>query len=108
MRFMHNDSYLTFDGNVYFYSEVDKLPNTKENAFIKGMAMFCRSWTFEKLTAKEKESCVDSFLWAYEQGAIKGTFADRILIMHAIYTAFLFALGYNDGALSWRDEGEST
>ena len=85
--------YMDIGGSVYFYNRVDKLPRTKENAFLHGLAMFCRSWTFERLTEDEKINCVDSFLFALEQGMIKGTFHDRMQTMNAIYNAFLNGVG---------------
>ena len=48
--------YFDLGGSVYFYSEVDKLPHTKENALLHHLAMDCRSWTFARLTQEEKES----------------------------------------------------
>ena len=49
------EKYFDLGGSVYFYSEVDKLPRTKENALLHHLAMDCRSWTFARLTQEEKE-----------------------------------------------------
>lgn len=96
--------YMDLGGSVYFYANVDKLPNTKENALLHHLAMTCRSWTFARMTQKEKENCVNSFLWANEQNLIKGSFDARWATMQAIYDAFLSALDYNDDPMKWRDE----
>ena len=47
--------YFDLGGSVYFYSEVDKLPHTKENALLHHLSMDCQSWTFARLTQEEKE-----------------------------------------------------
>lgn len=86
------------------FEKIDKMDRTKENAFLHGLAMFCRSWTFEKLTVEEKEDCINCFLFAYQQGMIKGTFDERIRTMNAIYNGFLSALGYSRDPISWRSE----
>ena len=95
------NEYIDFGGTVYFYHDIDKMQRTKENAFLHGLSMFCRSWTFERMTANEKTSCVESLLWANRQGMIKGTFCDRINIMNAVYHAFLCGIGYTGAA--WRE-----
>ena len=95
--------YFDLGGSVYFYSEVDKLPHTKENALLHHLAMDCRSWTFARLTQEEKESCVNAILWANRQGMIKGNFDARYEIMNAIYNAFLMGAGYRGGC-TWREE----
>lgn len=97
------DEYFDLGGSVYFYSNVDKLPRTKENALLHHLAMDCRSWTFARLTQEEKESCVNALLWANRQGMIKGNFDARYEIMNAIYNAFLMGAGYRGGC-TWREE----
>lgn len=99
------EKYFDLGGSVYFYSEVDKLPRTKENALLHHLAMVCRSWTFARLTQEEKESCVNALLWADHQGIIKGNFETRWFIMAAIYSAFLSGTGYHD-PLHWRENEE--
>lgn len=97
--------YFDLGGSVYFYSEVDKLPRTKENALLHHLSMDCQSWTFARLTQEEKESCVNALLWADHQGIIKGNFETRWFIMSAIYHAFLSGTGYHD-PLHWRENEE--
>ena len=97
------EKYFDLGGSVYFYSEVDKLPRTKENALLHHLAMDCRSWTFARLTQEEKERYIDFLLWANNSGVIKGTFDARFEIMSAIYSAFLIGTGYHGGC-TWREE----
>ena len=94
--------FIDFDGTVYAFSDIYNLPREKENAFIKAICMYARSWTFARMTQEEKENCIKSFLWAEEQGMITGTFDHRWKIMQAIYNAYLTALGYYDNAIDWR------
>lgn len=98
--------YFDLGGSVYFYEKVDKLPHTKENALVLHLAMTCRSWTFARMTHKEQENCIKSFLWAYHHGIIKGDFNTRWGTMQAIYTTFLSALGYDDDPMDWRGDRE--
>lgn len=87
--------------NVYIFEKIDKLPQTKENALLHHIAMDCRSWTFERMTQKEKETYINSLFWAADHGLIFGTFSHRWKIMQAIYSAYLDGLGY-DGP-NWRE-----
>lgn len=95
--------YFDLGGSVYFYSEVDKLPRTKENALLHHLSMDCQSWTFARLTQEEKESYIDFLLWANNHGVIKGNFGARFEIMSAIYSAFLMGAGYHGGC-TWRED----
>lgn len=95
--------YFDLGGSVYYYNTIDRLPRDKDNAFLHGLSMFCRSWTFGRMTDDERERCINSFLFANDQGMIKGTFTDRVQIMNAIYHAFLQGIGYNN--FNWREPG---
>ena len=99
--------YFDLGGTVYIYDRVDKLPRDKENALAHFLAMTCRSWTFGRMTQEEKERCINAFLWAAEQGHIKGNFQARWDTMQAIYYAFLNALGCHD-AFDWRAPEKQT
>lgn len=94
--------YMDFGGSVYFFSDVDKLPDTKENALLRYLSMTCKSWTFGRMTKQERERCIKSFLDSNNRGFIKGDFHARWNTMHAIYAAFLSALGYEDNPGDWR------
>lgn len=96
--------YMDFGGSVYFHAKIDALPNTKENALLHYLAMTCRSWTFGRMTKKERERCVQTFLDSSRRGLIRGDFRARWNTMQAIYGAFLSALGYDDDPGDWRGE----
>lgn len=93
--------YFDLGGAVYHHARVDELPHEKENALVIYLSMTCRSWTFARMTQKERERCMDAFLWASEQGLLKGNFMARWNTMQAIYNAFLAGLGYT--AFGWRE-----
>lgn len=94
-------NYVAIGGTVFYYERIDKLPHTKENAFAIGIATFCRSWTFDRMTHREKIRCLEAFDFANEQGTISGTFKSRMQAMNAVYNAYLMGLGYNGH--TWRD-----
>ena len=94
--------YMDFGGSVYFHAKIDALPKEKENAFLQHLSMTCRSWTFCRMTARERENLVNSFLWANEQGLIKGDWNARWHTMQAMYAAFLAALDYDHDPGDWR------
>ena len=96
------DSYFDIGGTVYYYDKVNSLPHEKENALVLYLAMTCKSWTFNRMTAREKENCINTFLYSSKQGFIKGNYETRWNIMHAIYSAFLAALDYDSDPANWR------
>lgn len=75
----------------------------KENALNDFYEMIKNSWTYERMTEKEKErlSAV-LFLDVHIEKVLKGTYSQRWEILQAIYTTFLNAIGYTD--FSWREE----
>lgn len=72
----------------------------KEN-FIK---MIQDSWTYNKLTEKEKENIIKIFNSQQIEDALKGTSKHRWQILGAIYHSFLVALDYN--STNWREKEE--
>lgn len=56
-----------------------------------------KSWTWEKLTEREKFN----FLYLLDFDKIKGTKKNRIEILCLVYRAFLVGLGYDSS--DWRD-----
>lgn len=75
----------------------------KENALNDFYEMIKNSWTYERMTEKEKErlSAV-LFLDVRIEKALKGTYSQRWEMLQAIYATFLSAIGYTD--FSWREE----
>ena len=96
--------YMDLDGSVFFYNEIKTLPDTKDNALWHYLAMTCNSWTFGRMTKKEREGCVKTFLESSRRGLIRGDYRTRWNTMNAIYAAFLSALGYEDDPGDWRGE----
>lgn len=69
--------------------------------------MIGNSWTFERLTEKEKERIMNVLSVRNYQTmtALKGTKQQRWDILNAIYSSFLIALDYKP--IGWREKEES-
>jgi len=63
-----------------------------------------KSWTYAKLTEKEKERLEKVFISTITEHSIKGSFGDRYIVLQAIYNSFLMALDYEP--IGWREEDE--
>ena len=59
------------------------------------------SWTFQRMSNAEKLDCYEALNWAMLNGAIKGTYCARYIVLQAIYNAYLIGIGY-DGP-NWRE-----
>ena len=90
------DKYMDFNGRVYFYDDVSKLPRTKENAFLYTMAIICRSWTWALMTDTERETMFDLLQHTKAIGNINQRMETYFTVQHA----YLRGIGYNGG--SWR------
>lgn len=95
------ETYIDFGGTVYTFDQIKKLPYTKETALLHHINIDRCSWTFERMTDAEKERCISSLVWAWEQGIVKGTKESRWKILNGLYSVFLDGLGY-DGPY-WRE-----
>lgn len=73
----------------------------KENAIKDYLEMVKKSWTYKKLTIKEKENFYKCIEWADRGNCIKGNYHTRWNILHAIYHSFLIGIGYTD--FNWRE-----
>lgn len=71
------------------------------SAYYDFMNMVENSWTFDRMTDDERGKCFDALHFANSQGAVKGTYNARWMILQAIYNAFLQGLGYTGG--NWRE-----
>lgn len=58
--------------------------------------MIMKSWTYERLTPKERDD-----FWDVLPQKIKGTYWQRIDVCGAIYAAYLKGLGYSP--IGWRE-----
>lgn len=74
---------------------------TKENATGKFIEMIKKSWTYNRMTEKEKDLCILCFSCAR---GIRGTARQRWDSLHDIYSAFLAGLDYSP--FGWRETDE--
>ncbi len=72
----------------------------KEMAFNDYVKLFQRSWTYNRLTEKEREQFEAAM--QFVKNALSGTYRQRAAQMNAAYDAFLMGVGYN--GFNWRDK----
>ena len=77
----------------------------KENVFDDYLVMIENSWTYKKLTEKEKENLKNIFYSIRTENALKGTYKQRRAVLDAIYFAFLKGLNYEP--IGWRENEEN-
>ena len=70
----------------------------KDNALNDFLTMIYQSWTYAKLTDKEKEKMHDIIVC---RSHLRGSWDARYEILNDLYYAFLVGLGYTP--LQWRD-----
>lgn len=63
--------------------------------------MIYKSWTYARLTEKEKENLHKTFNEVSTQEALKGSYIQRWHILQAIYSSYLNALEYDP--INWRN-----
>ena len=73
----------------------------KENAVIDFIKMIEKSWTYDRMTNKERETFVNELLEQDYFGRIKGSYDIRYDVCHALYSVYLAALDYNP--TNWRE-----
>ena len=76
----------------------------KEKAYNDFFEMIKISWTFQKLTEKEKENLRDVLFSVRLDNALKGSYKQRRAVLDAVYFAFLKGLNYEP--IGWRENGE--
>lgn len=72
-----------------------------EQVFDDFTEMIKNSWTYEKMTIKEKQRCIKMLNDDRTTKNVKGNYIQRWNILNAIYGAYLSGLNYN-GAF-WRE-----
>ena len=77
------------------------MANIKENAVRDFIDMIKKSWTYDKMTKKERYDFLELFGREPYTVAIIGSYRQRWAICNAIYDAYLTGIGY-DGP-NWRD-----
>lgn len=71
--------------------------NDKEIALTDFIEMTKKSWTYNRLTEKERANCLE----ALRESKLKGTFRQRWDILQSVYHGFLIALDYKP--IGWRE-----
>lgn len=76
----------------------------RENALYSFLANIKESWTWAKLTDREKKVFESRLRMSQESKLIQGTFHQRYSAYTAMYNMFLAGLGYyENGPLYWRE-----
>lgn len=84
------------------------MEKNKENAIKDFLEMIEHSWTWDRLTQKEKDQFKEAFetitvSWANSgDNVIKGTYRDRWSTCNAIYHMFLAGVGYDNNDPRWK------
>lgn len=73
----------------------------KENAIKNFVEMIKKSWTYNRMTEKEKTIIVGILYNIRTENATKGTYRQRWEVLQAIYGAYLAGLGYDSP--TWRE-----
>lgn len=80
----------------------------KENAAQDFFEMIKKSWTWERLTEKEKDQFLEAFdtvVYSWSNSGdrvIKGTYRDRWKVCNAMYHMFLAGVGYDSNDPRWK------
>lgn len=80
----------------------------KENAAKDFFEMIKKSWTWDRLTQKEKNQFIEGFetvtvSWANSgDNVVKGTYKDRWKACNAMYHMFLAGVGYDNNDPRWK------
>lgn len=74
----------------------------KDNVIFDFNEMIKNSWTYDKMTQKEKETWESVLTSVRTNNALKGNYNQRWSILQAIYGAYLYGIGYSD--FSWRED----
>lgn len=74
----------------------------KEKARDEFFDMIRQSWTYARLTDKEKARFKEVLFSKRTEDCLRGTFRQRWEILQTIYHSFLMALDYNP--TNWREE----
>lgn len=78
------------------------MEHLKENALTEFKEMIEKSWTYNKMTTKEKENWQQALEDIRVHKALKGSWQQRWEILQAIYETYLKALDYQNGL--WRQD----
>lgn len=77
----------------------------KENVFKDHLDMVKNSWTYARLTSKEKERLEELYYDNCVRKSVKGNYEQRYETLNTLYRAFLSGVGYTSYTnCSWREE----
>lgn len=75
----------------------------RENALEAYLTNIKKSWTWERLTDKEKKT-FEYRLRLYQNGnQIQGTYSQRTMVCSMMYDMFLAGLGFYEDCIHWRE-----
>ena len=75
----------------------------RENTLHSFLANIKESWTWAKLTDRERRLFESRLRTSTTQKLIQGTFHQRYAAYTAMYDMFLAGLGYYEDCMNWRD-----
>lgn len=73
----------------------------KDNTLDLYIDMIKNSWTYDRMTNKEKSNIIDIFYSAQTLNTLKYTKNHKWEILQAIYNSYLIGIGYTD--YKWRE-----
>ncbi len=76
---------------------------SKEHAYSDFIEVIMHSWTWERMTAQERDTFIDRVL---EYSKVTGSYNSRYNQYQNLYSAYLFGLGYSGG--EWRENEMQT
>ena len=76
----------------------------KENVQYDYVNMIKKSWTYGKLTEKERNKLIEMIYSKRTENCLKGTYKQRWEILQIIYESFLMGLNYEP--IGWREDTE--
>ena len=80
------------------------MKKNKETVLVDFIDMTLQSWTFNRMTEKEAERCLDVLRWTERVAGLRGTYEARWSTLQAVYYAYLIGIGYDGGV--WRETEE--
>ena len=82
------------------------MEKNKEMVLSDFIVMIRNSWTYDKMTYKEKDRLLEMLDSNRTKDALKGTYNNRWSVLQAIYHAYLIGIGYSD--FSWREDNKES
>lgn len=76
----------------------------KENIRTDYMEMIQNSWTYQRLTQKEKDKWVELLQLTDAYGVLKGTYNQIWQVLGMVYQSYIVGLGYDN--FNWRSTKE--